>query len=200
MRAGKEGGGKGALVKDEQSLTLATSNDQVLFQPKLMASSSYGGYKDSTVAGNLRASGGDIGGGVGQPCYRTIGSLCARDYKGISNQYVDEGKIIVEKIPTYSLSHDFRSSSLIKEKSDPLTATDYKDPLKVNQGMAVRRLTPTECERLQGWQDGYTDILYNGKPASDTARYKALGNGMAQPVPRWIMKRLVEEVANEDNM
>jgi DNA (cytosine-5)-methyltransferase 1 len=57
---------------------------------------------------------------------------------------------------------------------------------------SVRRLTPTECERLQGLPDGYTDIEYNGKPAPDSKRYKALGNGMAQPVADWVIKRIVE--------
>lgn len=53
-------------------------------------------------------------------------------------------------------------------------------------GMAVRRLTPLECERLQGFPDGYTDI----PGASDSARYKALGNSMAVPVMRWIGQRI----------
>lgn len=51
----------------------------------------------------------------------------------------------------------------------------------------VRRLTPTECERLQGLPDGYTD------GGSDTARYKALGNGMAQPCADYVIRRIVEE-------
>ena len=50
----------------------------------------------------------------------------------------------------------------------------------------VRRLTPTECERLQGLPDGYTD------GGSDTARYKALGNGMAQPCADYVIRRIVE--------
>ena len=50
----------------------------------------------------------------------------------------------------------------------------------------VRRLTPTECERLQGLEDGYTD------GGSDTARYKALGNGMAQPCADYVIRRIVE--------
>ncbi|WP_298594795.1 DNA cytosine methyltransferase [uncultured Mitsuokella sp.] len=54
----------------------------------------------------------------------------------------------------------------------------------------VRRLTPTECERLQGLPDGYTE------GGSDTARYKALGNGMAQPCATYIIKRIVEVVSN----
>ncbi|MBO7673643.1 MAG: DNA cytosine methyltransferase [Atopobiaceae bacterium] len=52
----------------------------------------------------------------------------------------------------------------------------------------VRRLTPRECERLQGFPDDYTMI----ENASDTARYKALGNSMAVPVMRWIGERLDE--------
>ena len=55
---------------------------------------------------------------------------------------------------------------------------------------AVRRLTPRECERLQGFPDDYTLIPYRGKPAADGPRYKALGNSMAVPVMRWIGQRI----------
>jgi DNA (cytosine-5)-methyltransferase 1 len=57
----------------------------------------------------------------------------------------------------------------------------------VLHGMAVRRLTPTECERLQGFPDGYTDIM---PETPDGPRYKALGNSMAVPVMRWIGCRI----------
>ena len=50
----------------------------------------------------------------------------------------------------------------------------------------IRRITPLECERLQGFPDGYTDI----EGASDSKRYKALGNSMAVPVIRWLGKRI----------
>jgi DNA (cytosine-5)-methyltransferase 1 len=56
--------------------------------------------------------------------------------------------------------------------------------------MAVRRLTPRECERLQGFPDDYSLVPYRGKPASDGPRYKALGNSMAVPVMRWIGQRI----------
>lgn len=59
-------------------------------------------------------------------------------------------------------------------------------------GRAVRRLTPRECERLQGFPDDRTLIPYRGKPASDSARYKALGNTMTVPVMHWIFDRLVK--------
>jgi DNA (cytosine-5)-methyltransferase 1 len=56
--------------------------------------------------------------------------------------------------------------------------------------MAVRRLTPRECERLQGFPDDYTLIEYRGKLAADGPRYRALGNSMAVPVMRWIGQRI----------
>lgn len=68
----------------------------------------------------------------------------------------------------------------------------------LHQGMAVRRLTPRECERLQGFSDGWTDITYKGKKAADGPRYKSLGNAMAVPVLSWIGNRLqmVEDLCN----
>ncbi len=60
----------------------------------------------------------------------------------------------------------------------------------ISTGMAVRRLTPRECERLQGFPDDYTAITFRGKPASDGPRYRALGNSMAVPVLRWIGERI----------
>ncbi|WP_173978252.1 DNA cytosine methyltransferase [Magnetospirillum sp. UT-4] len=65
--------------------------------------------------------------------------------------------------------------------------------LAVQHGMAVRRLTPTECERLQGFPDHYTRIPWRGRPADrcpDGPRYRALGNSMAVPVMAWIGNRI----------
>ena len=64
----------------------------------------------------------------------------------------------------------------------------------------MRRLTPTECERLQGFEDDFTRIPWRGKPADqcpDGQRYKALGNSFAVNVVRWIGRRIqiVEEVS-----
>jgi site-specific DNA-cytosine methylase len=59
------------------------------------------------------------------------------------------------------------------------------------QAMQVRRLTPIECERLQGFPDGYTNIPWRNKAESpDGSRYKAMGNSMAVPVMRWIGERI----------
>jgi DNA (cytosine-5)-methyltransferase 1 len=54
----------------------------------------------------------------------------------------------------------------------------------------VRRLTPRECERLQGFPDDFALIPYKGKPAKDGPRYKALGNSMAVTVMTWIGERI----------
>ena len=67
----------------------------------------------------------------------------------------------------------------------------------VAQQMAVRRLTPTECERLQGFPDDYTQIPWRNKPAEDCPdgpRYKALGNSWAVPVVAWIGERIAKEL------
>lgn len=62
-------------------------------------------------------------------------------------------------------------------------------------GYVVRRLTPLECERLQGMPGNHTKVPYRGKPAEecpDGPRYKAIGNSMAVPVMRWIGERVQE--------
>jgi hypothetical protein len=66
--------------------------------------------------------------------------------------------------------------------------------------MAVRRLTPKECERLQGFPDSYTDIKSKNKPTPDGPRYKALGNSMAVPVMAWIGQRIeqVEAICKQN--
>ena len=77
--------------------------------------------------------------------------------------------------------------------------TDYTDLVAVHGqtvDKTVRRLTPLECERLQGYPDGWTDIgewtdsQGKSRKASDSARYKALGNSIALPPWKWVLKRL----------
>ncbi len=77
-----------------------------------------------------------------------------------------------------------------KEMSGTLATTN--DQTMVT-GKLVRRLTPKECERLQGFPDDWTRIPYRGKPAEecpDGPRYKAMGNSMAVPVMRWLGERI----------
>jgi len=103
------------------------------------------------------------------PCHDndTVGTLCARDFKGVGNQYVQEGKCV-------PMMFKIRGGSPVE--TGP-------------QSLAVRRLTPVECERLQGFPDNWSQIPWKGKPADqcpDGPRYKCAGNSMAVPVMRWI--------------
>jgi DNA (cytosine-5)-methyltransferase 1 len=68
------------------------------------------------------------------------------------------------------------------------TATDPTQNIITLNNLSVRRLTPTECERLQGFPDGWT------AGESDSARYRMLGNAVAVPVIRWIAKRIGESL------
>jgi DNA (cytosine-5)-methyltransferase 1 len=81
----------------------------------------------------------------------------------------------------------------IGEAGDPSpTIASSHTPAVASSLSAVRRLTPRECERLQGFPDDFTLVPYRGKPAQDGPRYKALGNSMAVPVVRWLGRRILE--------
>jgi site-specific DNA-cytosine methylase len=88
--------------------------------------------------------------------------------------------------PTLTASNDPSRSPQSSEVTQQVGAV-------YQASMAVRRLTPVECERLQGFPDNHTLIPWRGKDASecpDGPRYKALGNSMAVPVMRWIGERI----------
>lgn len=123
---------------------------------------------------------------IAQP-YPVANCLTARMHKGI-NSTLDEGQTPVVGF---------------NARQDPDSWADRTGPLDtdgstqaVAHSMAVRRLTPVECERLQGFPDGYTNIPWRGKPESpDGPRYKALGNSWAVPVVRWIGERIHRAIA-----
>lgn len=71
------------------------------------------------------------------------------------------------------------------------------DGVGVQDAWAVRRLTPVECARLQGFPDTFLDITYRGKPAADGNKYKALGNSWAVPVGRWILERIETSILTQ---
>jgi len=121
MREGKPGGGKGPLMSDDRSLTLATANDQTLFI-------FYGNRVD-----DVRMQG------------QVINTLQARMGTGGNNM--------------------------------PMVATS-----------TVRRLTPVECERLQGFPDDWT------AGQSDSSRYKQMGNAVAVPVVEWVIGNICDIV------
>ena len=75
-------------------------------------------------------------------------------------------------------------------QEEHINAMRTEHPPTISQGWAVRRLTPRECERLQGFPDDYSLVPYRGKPMADGPRYKMLGNSMAVPCMTWIGERI----------
>ena len=128
-----------------------------------------------------------INGGAPLFVPHTVGSLCARTGRAMSAQDAQQGHMVPTAFPaemsgTQSASTENLSPSL-----------SVKHTTAVASSSSVRRLTPVECERLQGFPDHYTDINWRGKGcAPDGPRYKAMGNSMAVPVMRWIGERIDE--------
>lgn len=155
MREGKAGGGKGPLVQDDVSGTIATGNDQTIFSFAQNTRDEVRVQGDGTLSGALSASP-----GAKQTTY-----VCMAD---------DNAKAAV----------DVECCGTLKcGGSAPIAGGR----------MAVRRLMPVECERLQGFPDGWTKIPWRGRPAEecpDGPRYKAIGNSMAVPVMRWLGERI----------
>lgn len=88
------------------------------------------------------------------------------------------------------------AGKLFEERATCLDANS--PPPALLTAMQVRRLTPRECERLQGFPDDYTRIPWRGKPAElcpDGPRYKALGNSWAVPVASWVGRRIARALA-----
>ena len=99
-------------------------------------------------------------------------------------------------VAAFTCSDQANSFAWERPFAPTLNAQVPNDTSNIQQGVrigsAVRRLTPRECERLQGFPDDYTLITHRGKPAADGPRYKALGNSMAVPVMRWIGERIAQ--------
>lgn len=121
-----------------------------------------------------------------------VGTLNARDFKGVGNQYVQENKLIIESDENIiAFSHT--------QGLDPQASSVAFPTLRAEGGghavhitQHVRRLTPIECERLMGWPDNHTLYRADGKTNSDSSRYRMCGNGVASPVVKWIVENIKE--------
>ena len=171
-------------------------NFGAVLQPvDIVRSSSFGGYKSDHGAGGTvrRSLGGNSGGEtlvVGTDCYNlALTGDVAVPYDlfqitaPVNRQSRQPGD------PCHTLARDNAAHAAVLAcptgRNAPLAACDSP--------MVVRRLTPTECERLMGFPDGWTLIPYRGKPADecpDGPRYKALGNSMAVNCSEWIGERI----------
>lgn len=168
IRSGCEGGGKGALVQTEKSATLSTLQDQTLFQPVVYDARGNGDGKIvPTITGDHENRITDYT-AITLMGQPVVGTLLARDYRGVGLA-------------------DSLSKCVVERKPNELQKTVH---------YTIRRLTPVECERLQGFPDGYTDIGdwtdSNGKKHkyADSPRYKALGNSIALPQWFWLVQKM----------
>ena len=110
------------------------------------------------------------------------------------------GMAIVEDAEVHAAAVDCRNLREMAETSGTLLAKassggyslNYQNPVRTR--LCVRRLTPTEAERLQGYPDGWTEFGAEGKPVSDTRRYQMLGNSVAVPCVAYIMQGIRDAV------
>jgi DNA (cytosine-5)-methyltransferase 1 len=201
---GEQGGtpgkkaGKGYLGQDEKAFTIGTTQDQQIAQP--IAVDCYNQTINHKTNQTIGSSASDVNhyGAVLQPTIidraafnqganaqydikieqgETMSSLVAKGPHGVATQNI---------APTLTASNDPSRSPQSSEVTNQIKAV-------YQASMAIRRLTPRECERLQGFPDDWTLIPYRNKTAEqcpDGPRYKACGNSMAVPVMRWIGQRI----------
>ena len=100
----------------------------------------------------------------------------------------------------YSIREDAKANTFSATELDHANALSALRPspqshhaqMFIAQPMAVRRLTPLECERLMGWSDDHTRYKADGTEQADTHRYKQCGNGVASPVARWVAQQIAK--------
>ena len=129
-----------------------------------------------------------------------IGTLQARDYKGVNHEGARDGKLVImETDPIVFYGNrvdDIRIQGDVINTLQARMGTGGGNMPIMNEGQTVRRLTPMECERLQGFPDEWTKFDAEGKEVTDGHRYKQMGNAVAVPVVSWIVNRLM--VATND--
>lgn len=121
---------------------------------------------------------------------RGVGTCGADDNQAQANHLIpaqDPAHCLQTTCNDYSRADGF--NMVVHGTQDPMYTLTTADRHAVSTP-AVRRLTPIECERLQGFPDNYTNVPYRGKPAPDGQRYKAIGNSKAIPPVRWLGLRI----------
>ena len=231
---GCDGGGKGALVQKELSGTLGCNNDQTVFclndqggnvmgisqdisgtlraqehghQPVVLenhpADSRIKISKDGvfqTLASRMGTGGGNtpyIMQGFGDYRAGDVASSCKqRDFKGSTD--------LVCAVDCRNGTENPNINGTLQAKESGGSSLNLNNVCRVN--MAVRRITPLEFERLQGFPDGWTDIgdwvdsKGKTRKTTDSARYKALGNSIALPPWKWVLKRLCAQYERDATM
>lgn len=166
--------------------------------PVVFPQRAYGEYEDSEIGSTLKAYGGNVGGGS-----ENIACVYENNRKDARYTEVDIAPTLtsmmgtgggnvplkIDKAYALKVSQTGANGRPYKEgASFSLTGQDYHVVQRI-----ARKLTPKECERLQGLPDGYTDY------GSDSKRYKALGNGMAQPCADYVMAQVVKAIRKKES-
>ena len=186
IRCGKAGGGKGSLIQENKSATLSCNNDQTVFQPKA--------YGISSFSSNAMLSGNPHSGIYEADTARTLDTSDqspAKNQGGIAvlESYALQGSMVgrsdqngpqgggVNKEVAFTLNatdhHAVYAASTgnfsgaFRETTPTLLARDHKDPSIVSSGYAVRRLTPQECARLQGFPNQWCSDLASENPTEE---------------------------------
>ena len=186
------GGGKGILIQPERTGALSTLNNQSVLTWDARGNGD--GASDCTITGDHQSRVTDYTALVTGFAQQGFGdyiscavasSLKQRDYKDATTLAVD----------CRNLNETEECSNTLQSKNQGGYSLNYQNPVRTAN--IVRRLTPMECERLQGFPDEWTDIgpwrdskgkLH--KESSDSARYKALGNSIALPFWFWLLRRI----------
>ena len=163
IRSGCDGGGKGPLLQIEKSGTLATGNDQYLFEPGPVTAGINGSATVPLVSGCYKGTGERWGSGRDAVLCTATGQGHAEIQQGLA--------------PTLNCVHE-----------QPYITCPER--LGSHAGYKVRRLMPLECERLQGFPDHWTAQGHDGRQVSDSKRYRMLGNSIAVPCAAYIMQAL----------
>ena len=191
IRSGCEGGGKGALIQDNKSATLGCNNDQALFVPKvygicskdsnaMKSENPKSGFYEAETSRCLDANGGNPTCNQGGMAVVAVqGSMIGRaDKNGPQGSGVNEDvSFTLDAADRHAVAYCMTTGTYtqaLKEQSPTLMARDYKDPPVVNETepeYIVRRLTPTECARLQGFPDWWCTGLETDEPSEDEIEF-----------------------------
>lgn len=216
----------GGYEECDTARPLTTSADRTRAAPVVAFSAKDHGADAGEVATTLRSMGhdGSHANGGGQVAVCIHADAVGRTGDALTPSVDAEGRVRLRP-PGVGIASDGTTYNLVATGQPHAVAfesrfarngrgapSDVVPPLKAQSGetgkgdgapllataMQVRRLTPVECARLQGFPDDYLDITYRGKPAADGPKYKALGNSFAVPCVSWIGKRLqmVAEISN----
>mgnify|MGYP000711221262 CR=1 FL=1 len=191
IRSGCDGGGKGALIQENKSATLGCNNDQTVFVPKvygicskqshaMLSDNPHSGFYEADTSRCLDRSGGNPTCNQGGMAVVAVqGSMIGRaDKNGPQGSGVNEDvSFTLDAADRHAVAYCMTTGTytqMLKEQSPTLMARDYKDPPVVNETepeYIVRRLTPTECARLQGFPDWWCAGLGTDEPTEDEIEF-----------------------------